>query len=275
MASRGPQRSKSPRGSATPRSGSSQRTNAAKPRTQTARERSAAFRAAERRAEQRRRFMLRAGSVIGVLAIAGAIVAAVVLTRHHSAPPAATHDTATATLGGPMGPEGVPLEEGTPLAPLSTAAQGATVDGIQCQGNEQVVYHIHTHVTVYVNGQLRPIPAGIGIVKPVGQQSAHGRFYSASQCYYWLHVHAQDGIIHVEAPSSATYTLGQFFDIWNQPLTRTAVGPAHGKLTVFVDGTRFHGSPRNITLKSHEDVQIDVGQPVVPPKKINWGHTQL
>ena len=275
MASRGSQRSKSPRGSAPPRSCSAQRTNAAKPRTQTARERSAAFRAAERRAEQRRKLLVRGGSVIGVLAIAAAIVVAVVLTRHHhSAPPTATHDTATATLGGPVGPEGVPLEEGTPLAPLSTAAQGATVDGIQCQGNEQVVYHIHTHLSVYVNGQLRPIPAGIGIVKPVGQQSAHGRFYSASQCYYWLHVHAQDGIIHVEAPSTATYTLGQFFDIWNQPLTTTAVGSAHGKLTVFVNGTRFNGNPRNITLKSHEDVQIDVGK-VVPPKKIDWAHTQL
>ena len=70
MASRGSQRSKSPRGSAPPRSCSAQRTNAAKPRTQTARERSAAFRAAERRAEQRRKLLVRGGSVIGVLAIA-------------------------------------------------------------------------------------------------------------------------------------------------------------------------------------------------------------
>ena len=277
MASRGSQRSKSPRGSASQRSGSAQRSGAAKPRTQTARERSAAFRAAERRAEHRRRSLVRGGSVLGVLVVIAAIVIAVVLTgRHH--PPAAqisSHDVATATLGGPMGPEGVPLEQGTPLAPLSTAAQGATVDGIKCQGHEQVVYHIHTHLTVYVNGQLRPVPPGVGIVKPVGQRSAHGSFYSASQCYYWLHVHAQDGIIHIEAPSSATYTLGQFFDLWNQPLSANAVASVHGKVTVFVNGQRFTGGPRNITLKSHEDIQIDVGQPVVPPKKINWAQSKL
>lgn len=276
MASRSPQRSKAPRGSASQRSGSSQRTNAATSRARTARERSAAFRAAERRAEQRRRLLLRGGSVVGVLAVVAAIVVAVVLTgRHHSPAQASGNDVASATLGGPMGPEGVPLEQGKLLAPITTAAQGQTVDGIQCQGNEQVVYHIHTHLTVYVNGQLRPIPAGVGIVKPVAQQSAHGSFYQASRCYYWLHVHAQDGIIHVEAPSTATYTLGQFFDIWNQPLSSTAVGPAHGKLTVFVNGTRYTGNPRNITLKSHEDVQIDVGSPVVQPKKINWANTQL
>ena len=46
------------------------------------------------------------------------------------------------------------------LASASTAADGQTVDGIECQSNEQVAYHIHTHLTVYVNGALRPGSAG-------------------------------------------------------------------------------------------------------------------
>jgi hypothetical protein len=44
---------------------------------------------------------------------------------------------------------------------------------------------------------------------------------------------------------------------------------------VFVDGKRYPGDPRTIRLKSHEDVQIDVGKPVVPPKGIDWSRTQL
>ena len=241
----------------------------------TARERSAAFRAAELRAERRRRILVRGGLAVLVAAVIAGITIGVVVTRHHPGAATGTHDTASGMLPGPIGPEGVPLERGRLLAPASTAAQGATVDGISCQPNEKVVYHIHTHLTVYVNGAMRPIPPGIGVVQPVAQQSARGPFYEASHCYYWLHVHAQDGIIHVEAPSTATYSLGQFFDIWHQPLSRTAIGPVHGPLTVFVDGKRYPGDPRNIPLKSHEDVQIDVGKPVVPPKRIDWSRAQL
>jgi hypothetical protein len=255
---------------------SNRRSGASSAARRTARERSAAFRAAQQRAARRRRLLVRSSIGAAVLVVVAAVVLAVVLTRHH--PAASAHggrNAASGTLTGPMGPEGIPLERGRLLAPASTAAQGTPVDGIRCQPDERVVYHIHTHLTVYVNGALRPVPAGIGVVQPVPQQSAHGPFDEASRCYYWLHVHAQDGIIHVEAPSTATYTLGQFFDIWHQPLGRHAVGPAHGPVTVFVNGARYSGDPRAIRLKSHEEVQIDVGTPVVPAKSIDWSHAQL
>jgi hypothetical protein len=235
------------------------------------------MRAARQRAERRRNLLVRGGAaVLGVLVIA-AIVIAVVLTRGNgsSTPAAGGTDSASASVPGPMGPEGIPLERGTLLAPATGAAQGQTVDGIKCQGDEQVVYHIHTHLTVYVNGKLRPIPPGIGIVQPRAENTAHGPIYGATRCYYWLHVHAQDGVIHVEAPGTATYTLGQFFAIWRQPLTTTAVGPVHGSQTVFVNGRRYSGDPAKIPLRSHEDVQIDVGKPVVSPEKVSWAGTGL
>lgn len=213
--------------------------------------------------------------MVVVGAIGGGIAAGVASseTKSHGSTSGAS-DVATATLTGPAGPEVIPLEQGTLLASASTAADGQTVDGIQCQSNEQVAYHIHAHLTVYVNGALRPLPAGIGIVKPVAQQTSNGAFYEASQCYYWLHVHAQDGIIHVEAPSQTTYTLGQFFAIWRQPLTSSQVGPAHGTVTAYVNGVRYSGDPATIPLRSHEDVQLEVGQ-VVAPKKVDWSRAQL
>lgn len=216
-----------------------------------------------------------AAAVVVVGAVGGGIAAGVAAsaTKDHGST-SGVSDAAAATLTGPAGPEVIPLEQGTVLAPANTAADGQTVDGIRCESNEQVAYHIHTHLTVYVNGALRPLPAGVGIVKPVAQQTPNGVFYEASQCYYWLHVHAQDGIIHVEAPSQTTYTLGQFFAIWRQPLTTTQVGPAHGTVTAYVDGVRYSGDPAAIPLRSHEDVQLDVGK-VVAPKKVDWSHSQL
>jgi hypothetical protein len=169
----------------------------------------------------------------------------------------------------------VPLEIGPPLAPASTPATGTTIDGIGCDAQEQVAYHVHTHLAVYVNGTLRPLPAGIGLVSPIAQPTADGPFDAATRCYYWLHVHAPDGVIHIESPTRATYTLGAFFDLWRQPLTATQVGPARGVLTVYVNGQRRPGNPRDIVLGSHEDIQLEVGAPMVAPQKVDWGRTNL
>jgi hypothetical protein len=242
-----------------------------------ARRKASAFRAAEAARRRRRRVARWGGAVAGVVLVV-AVVAIVVSTQHGSGSGAASpapSDVATTTLTGPPGPEGIVLEQGPLLAPASTSATGQTVDGIQCNSTEQVVYHIHTHLTVFVDGALRAVPAGVGVVEPVPQQTANGVFVQASRCYYWLHTHAQDGVVHVEAPSQATYTLGQFFAIWRQPLSAGQVGPARGSVTTYVNGRKYTGDPSTITLSSREDVQLDVGTPTVAPRKVDWSHSQL
>jgi hypothetical protein len=183
--------------------------------------------------------------------------------------------TSGVLFSGPEGPERVPLESGVVLAPESSATAGGVVEGVRCDAREQVAFHIHTHLAVFVNGTLRPIPAGIGIVNPVVQQTANGPFEAATQCYYWLHVHAQDGVIHIESPTQHAFTLGEFFAIWRQPLDRTHVGSASGHLTVFVNGRIYRGDPANVVLGAHDDIQIDVGTPTVAPKRIDWAATGL
>ncbi len=211
----------------------------------------------------------RVAILVGVVAVAIAGVVVGVLT---------TSSSPTSTGAGhpsqPSGPERIPLEAGTPLAPPGPAV-GQTVDGIQCNSGEQVAYHVHTHLSIYVDGRLRPVPAGIGIVTPIAQPTADGPFDSATRCYYWLHVHAQDGVIHIESPIRQGYTLGQFFDLWGQPLSPDQVGPATGPVTVFVDGRPSPGNPRDIPLGSHVDIQIDVGSPTVPPAPVDWTGTSL
>jgi hypothetical protein len=215
--------------------------------------------------------------LIASISAATILVAVLILTVLPSPASKSPSDTdvATSTVTGPPGPEGVPLQVGKLLAPESSAANGSTVDEIACETTEQVAYHVHVHLSVYVNGTFRPLPAGIGIVAPIPQATVDGPFDSASNCYYWLHVHAQDGVIHIESPTPRSYTLGQFFDLWRQPLTSTRIAGVTGKMVVFVNGVRDLGNPRAIQLRSHLDIQIDVGAPIVAPKRVNWGHTQL
>jgi len=159
----------------------------------------------------------------------------------------------------------------TLLASTEGQAQGQPVDGISCDTSEQVVYHIHAHLAVYTNGKLRIVPEGIGIVPPTQVvQTSAGPFVVAGTCFYWLHSHTADGIIHIESPTQRVYTLGNYFDIWNQPLSATQVGPAHGQVTAFVDGQPFTGDPRSIPLNAHTVIQLDVGSASPAPQPFTF-----
>jgi len=190
--------------------------------------------------------------------------------------PLSTLGTLTAAPApGPMGPESVPIPNAPALAGPSAATAGQAIDGISCDTSEQTLFHIHTHLTIFVNGQQRQVPAGIGIPDAQAQQTQSGPFVDSGACFYWLHTHAADGIIHIESPVQRTYTLGEFFDEWGQPLGPDQVGPAKGKVTAIVNGKVFTGNPRNVPLGSHENLQLDVGTPLVTPETINWSITGL
>jgi hypothetical protein len=165
----------------------------------------------------------------------------------------------------------LPNNSPTLLAVTDGQAQGQAVDGMSCDTSEQVVYHIHAHLAVYTNGRLRIIPQGIGIVPPTQTvQTSAGPFVVSGTCFYWLHSHTADGIIHVESPSQRVYTLGNYFDIWNQPLSATQVGPARGTVTAYVDGQPFPGDPRTIPLNAHTLVQLDVGSASPGPQPFTF-----
>jgi hypothetical protein len=169
-----------------------------------------------------------------------------------------------------LGPERVPLEPGSQLASASSTLPGTAVDGVKCAPIEQLAYHIHAHLQVYLDGTPRALPGAIGLVGPVAQQTPAGVFYGAQGCYYWLHTHASDGIIHIESPTPRIYTLGDFFDEWHQPLSATHVAGATGTVTAFVDGKRWPSDPRSIPLRPHAVIQLDVGSPMVKSQPFSW-----
>jgi uncharacterized Zn-binding protein involved in type VI secretion len=187
---------------------------------------------------------------------------------------ATSTQTSSTAAAGQLGFEGVPIEQGPDLAPPGTTGT-ATVNGIHCGPTEQLLYHIHAHLTVYVNGDPRALPGGIGIPGSKVVQSSEGPVAIGGQCIYWLHTHAPDGIIHVESPVERVYTLGEFFHEWRQPLSANQVASATGKVTAFVNGKPWTKDIPLIPLVPHAVIQLNVGSPPAPFRPMSWSGLQL
>lgn len=221
---------------------------------------------------RKRRF---AWATAGVAVVVAALVAGLVAFTGGPglklAPLSSVGHLLPAPSPGKNGPEGVPIPAAPALASTATATRGQVVDGIGCATSEQTLFHVHTHLTIFVDGKARAIPYGIGIVPPRQvQQTQQGPFVTGGSCFYWLHTHASDGIIHIESPVHRSFTLGDFFDIWGQPLGPDRVGPAHGKVTAFYNGQVYLGNPRDIPIGKHIQIQLDVGRPLVSPEHIKF-----
>ena len=93
-----------------------------------------------------------------------------------------------------------------------------------------------------------------------------------------MHTHDSSGVIHVEAPESVakrTFTLGEFFQVWKQPLSGKQVASlevAKGEqLKVFVDGKPYTGDPNKIPIKTHEQIVLEIGPEFQdPPPGYTW-----
>jgi len=149
----------------------------------------------------------------------------------------------------------------------STTSGPPTVASIPCDQLEHTQTHYHAALQILYHGT------------PVNIPSDAGRL---STCFYWLHVHAESpGVIHVEAPASQTFTLGQFFQVWSaskgtpEPLDATHVssltlGPGD-KLVVYIDkqdgkGAQLYtGDPKAIVLANHEVITLEITPPTVTP----------
>jgi hypothetical protein len=149
------------------------------------------------------------------------------------------------------------------LAPAGDTAVAGPVDGISCDTSEQLLFHIHSHLDIFVNGGQELLAAGIGIGPPLVFE---GDEVVSGSCFSWLHTHDESGVIHIESPVQRTFTLGNFFDIWGLTLSATQVGPAQGTVTAYLNGSLFTGDPGTIPLDAHNVIQLDVGTPLIPPQ---------
>lgn len=144
----------------------------------------------------------------------------------------------------------------------STNPAYAPINGISCDANEQLSYHIHAHLTMYINGQKAQLPQSIGIA-------------SDGSCIYWLHTHDTSGVIHIESPTRKVYTLGTFLQEWSQRFPQltypTQLDQTSG-WQVYVNGKPYSGDFHNIPLDSHTLITLAYNSPGITPDTIyNWG----
>jgi hypothetical protein len=148
-------------------------------------------------------------------------------------------------------------------APADASAQ-AKAAGLPMLGAEGQVLHIHSHLDVFVDGKAVTVPAEIGIDVPKQQISP-------------LHTHDTSGVVHIESPVKADFTLGQFMTEWNVPISKDAIGTlkvGDGKeLHVYVNGKEQAGDPASLKLAAHDEIAVVYGAPsdkVQVPSTYTW-----
>ncbi|WP_426173719.1 hypothetical protein [Massilia sp. TWR1-2-2] len=130
---------------------------------------------------------------------------------------------------------------------------GAPIGGIECLGNN--VLHNHALISIYQNGVRLAVPESVGL----------------RGCTYELHTHHRSGVVHVEPNVARNLTLGQFFGVWGQSLSRTAVAGLTGPVRFYIVSgevlTRYEGNPADISFDGHKEIVIVAGSaPAVLPK---------
>ncbi|MEX1193712.1 MAG: hypothetical protein WD904_06670 [Dehalococcoidia bacterium] len=127
----------------------------------------------------------------------------------------------------------------------------ATIADVKCQSGERLEYHVHSYLAILIEGEQIASPENVGI-RP-------------DECLFWLHTHGRNGVIHVEAPEAQDFTLGQFFQIWGQPLSGTQLldrtADATHSVRATVNGETFAGDPASIVLRDLETMVLQYGPP--------------
>lgn len=122
-------------------------------------------------------------------------------------------------------------------------------------------YHQHSLVSIYNDGVRKGPPDNVG----------HG------VCSYELHVHDTTGMVHIHTDSARTFTLAQFFALWNQPLAASGTAGLPGPIRFYVIEneklTLYTGDPAQLELIPHREIVIISGKaPSVLPK-YRWPST--
>ena len=163
---------------------------------------------------------------------------------------------------------GIQTSEAPWLVEVDHLAARLAADSLKPQTMEGQVLHIHQHLDLIVHGKPVEVPTNIGIHQRAGWLST-------------VHSHDTTGIIHVESPFKATFTLGQVFDIWGVRFTSECLGgyctdeseSATSTLQVYVNGELFTGDPRILALGERQEIAIIFGTATETPAIIPSTYT--
>ncbi len=116
---------------------------------------------------------------------------------------------------------------------------------------------------VFAANRVVLLPAGIGTKPP--RDLLDGQVTRAG-CYGQLVTLDPTGVVLVRPGTQLT--LGTLFRSWGQPLSPARLAsfsaPAGTRVTVFVNGRAWPGTPAAVPLTRHAEIVLEVG-PHVPP----------
>lgn len=133
-----------------------------------------------------------------------------------------------------------------------------------CFPMEGNAMHIHPHLTIIIDKQALNPPTGIGVNKQ-------------KNCMHPVHIHDENGVIHIESPIRKDFVLGDFFAVWGKPFSNNQildykVDEGHG-LKFYVDG-KESGDFENLVLSDRQEIVIDYYRledgPAPLPKPFDW-----
>jgi hypothetical protein len=114
-----------------------------------------------------------------------------------------------------------------------------------------------THLEVFARRRDLVISAGIGIAPPLRRDGAYVR---GGRCWYPARTIEPTGLIEID--EGVDVTLGEFFDLWGQPLSRKRLlsfrAPRGDTVSAFVDGKRWRGDIRSLPLRRHAAIVLEV-----------------
>jgi len=146
-------------------------------------------------------------------------------------------------------------------ATSARARNGRPIDGRSCSLRRGPRYG--AHLEIFAHRHVVAIPAGIGIAPPFRTLGAR---VFRGHCYYPAITTDPTGVIALRR--GARITLGEFFDIWGQPLSHLSIGPfttlLSSPVVAYFDGRRWSGDPRAIPLRRHSLIVLEVDGPVLP-----------
>ncbi|RKR90720.1 hypothetical protein BDK92_5101 [Micromonospora pisi] len=212
--------------------------------------RAAAARKAMERARQqeRRQRRLIFGAAIG-LAVAVIVAVSLVVSFDHPGSPASARSAARSIPATPLTTAQGRTEQPPWSAPAETTTQ-VRAAGLPMLDAEGTVEHIHAHLDVIVDGKPVVVPAQLGIDQATGEISP-------------LHTHDTTGVLHIESPVQADFSLGQLFTEWQVALSDNQIGGLHagdGKvLQAYVNGKAVTGNPAGIIMHAHDEIAIVYG----------------
>jgi hypothetical protein len=155
-----------------------------------------------------------------------------------------------------------------PRALTVSVVRGRQVGRLRCTTTSSRRFGVH--LEIFGRGLVAIVPAGIGVARPWHALRPH---VIDGACSYPARTRTSIGVIEVARGS--TITLGEFFELWGQPLgTRRLAGfrAKRGEhVRAYVDGSRWRGPVRAIPLRRHEAVALELGAYVRPHPTFLFG----